>query len=350
MSKTVVLRLGANISLPFSRRFLVALPLLVAALLVSMFAALNMGAMQTQLGDVWAALTTPADQWSDEARSVALFRLPRILAAVLAGAMLAVSGYLLQVVSRNGLADPGILGLSDGATVAVMVTSFLMPAVAVGALGGVALVGALGVALLVLGLGRRMLQSGGIILVGLSVNIVLGAVVEVILVSGSAMQFSRLLVWSRGTLASVDAGDLRFMAIWCAAMIPCVLLVSRWLAPLLLGPQTAESLGLRVGPAYALFVVLAAAAAAPVVATCGPVAFVGLMSSYIARGLVGDRPGEVLVTAMLAGGLILLWADTLGRTLFSPIIVSAGIMVSVVGVLSFILAARLGQRRSARQE
>nr|WP_314262353.1 iron ABC transporter permease [uncultured Devosia sp.] len=350
MNGVVVLRLGRHVSLPMSRRFLLVAPLLVAALLVSMFAALNLGSMQTSLGDALAALFLPQDTLGDSARTVALFRMPRIAVAVLAGAMLAASGYLLQVVSRNGLADPGILGLSSGATVVVMGASFLYPAMPIENLGLLALAGSLGTALLVLGLGRNLLSGGGIILVGLSINIVLGALIEVILVSGSAMQFSRLVTWSRGTLSTVDGADLRLVLQWFVVLVPALILSSRMLAPLLLGEESARALGVRATAIYAFYVLLAAAFAAPVVAACGPVAFVGLMSSYIARRVVGDRPTEVVVTAMLSGGLILLWADTLGRTLFAPIIISAGVMVSVVGVLTFILAARLGQRFSSRED
>lgn len=350
MTGVVVLRLGRHISLPISHRFLVVASLLLLALLASMFAALNMGSMQTSLADALAALFLPTDALGDSARTVALFRMPRIAVAVLAGAMLAASGYLLQVVSRNGLADPGILGLSSGATVIVMAVSFVYPAMPAGHLGFLALLGSLGTALLVLGLGRHLLAGGGIILVGLAINIVLGALIEVILVSGSAMQFSRLITWSRGTLSTVDGADLHLVLQWFVVLVPALLVSSRMLAPLLLGEAAAQALGVRTVAIYAFYVLLAAAFAAPVVASCGPVAFVGLMSSYIARRMVGDRPTELVITAMLAGGLILLWADTLGRTLFAPIIISAGVMVSVVGVLTFILAARLGRRFSSQED
>jgi len=347
MNRVLVLRLGNAISIPVSLRFLIAAPLLVLAVLLSAYAALNMGTLRTTLGDAFAALFLPLDTLGDDARAVALFRLPRIGVAMLAGAMMAASGYLLQVVSRNGLADPGILGLSDGATLTVMAAGVLFGLISPGWLSLLSLGGALLTALVVIGLGRHLMSASGIILIGLSVNILLGAAIEVILVSGSAMQFAQLMAWSRGTLATVGAGDLQLIGLWFVLLVPILMLSSRLLQPMLLGEETASALGVRARFTFIGLVLLAAAFAAPVVATCGPVAFVGLMSSYIGRGLVGERPTEVLITGMLSGSLVLLWADTLGRTLFAPTIVSAGIMVSVVGVLTFILAARLGRRANS---
>lgn len=346
MNSTRVLRLGRAISMPVSLRFLIVVPILLALIVVSFYAALNVGTMQTSPEDAFWALVLPVDQLSDTARTVAQFRLPRIAVALLAGAMMAASGYLLQVVSRNGLADPGILGLSDGAAVVVLGASFLFAPVPADLLSGFALAGSLATALLVLGLGRHLMSGGGIILVGVSISIVLGSVIEVILVSGSAMQFAQLMNWSRGTLAAVDVVDLRLVSTWFVVLVPMLLLSSRALLPMLMGDDAAQALGVRSRTVFVFYVLLAAAFAAPVVATCGPIAFVGLMSSYVAKRLIGDRPTEVLVVGMLSGALILLWADTAGRTLFSPISVSAGIMVSVVGVLVFILAARLGKTSS----
>ncbi|SEQ61609.1 iron complex transport system permease protein [Devosia sp. YR412] len=346
MSRVLILRLGTLVSLPISLRFLLVAPALLIFLAISAYAALNIGATATSLQDALSALFLPLDSLERPARAIAQFRMPRLGVAILAGAMMAASGYLLQVVSRNGLADPGILGLSDGAALTVMAAGFFFGLMPGGALSLLALGGALLTALVVLGLGRHLLAGGGIILIGLSINIVLGSLIEMILVSGSAMNFAQLMNWSRGTLAAVDATDLGLLGLWFALLFPLALLTSRLLQPMLLGDEPAQALGVRARLVYVFYVLLAAAFAAPVVAVCGPVAFVGLMSCYIARRLIGDRPTEVLITGMLAGGLILLWADTIGRSLFQPVIISAGVMVSVVGVLSFILAASLGRLQS----
>lgn len=347
MRQTVVMRAGERVSIPVSRRFLLVAPLLLLALGISVFGALAIGHTGTAPGDVLSALLLPLGEMSREARAVAQFRLPRVMVALLAGAMMAASGYLLQVVTRNGLADPGILGLSDGATVAVILTAMAWGPLPSAQLTLVSLAGAFATAAFVLTIGRGLINGGGIILIGLAINIVLGAIVETVLAAGTASQFSALMIWTRGTLDAVDAADMRVLLRWGAALLPLSLLVSRLMQPMLLGDETARALGVPARFAVALFVLLATGFAAPVVAVCGPIAFIGLMSAYIARSLVGERPTEILLTATLSGALILLWADTLGRSLFSPVTVSAGIMVSVVGALAFIIVARGGQRFNA---
>lgn len=332
---------GGHISLTPSRAFLIAAPALIALLIAAIVASLATGSTAVTPVDLLKAVLYPPGEQGDVAKAISLLRVPRVFMAVLAGALLALSGYLLQIVSRNGLADPGILGLSDGATVAVIGGAFLWPAIASTISSLLAFAGALAVAGLVIGLGRRLLSGGGIILVGLALNIVLGSVVEVILASGSATQFAQLLTWSRGTLNTVEGDGLRLVAFWFLAIVPVVLLISRRFGPMLLGADEALATGVAIRQTNMLLILLAAGAAAPVVATCGPIAFIGLMAAHMARAIVGDRPTEVLILAMLAGALILLVADTLGRSLFAPLIVSAGVMVSVAGVLAFLAIAAL---------
>ncbi|MFT4170916.1 MAG: iron ABC transporter permease [Rhodocyclaceae bacterium] len=349
MEKVFVLRIGHRVSLPFSRRFIIVAPALLAGLLWSSVTALGMGGAAVDMADVLSAMVLSTDELGRQASVLTQFRLPRVGVAVLAGAMIAASGYLLQVVSRNGLADPGILGLSDGATVAVLAAGLLLGVMPASVLSVIALAGALATALVVLGLGHRFMDGGGSILIGLSISIVLGAVVEMIVLAGTPSSFAQLMIWSRGTLAAADGSDLSLLAQWFCVLLPLLLFSSRALRPMTLGSETAMALGVRARAMAIFYVLVATALAAPVVAVCGPIAFIGLMSSYVARALVGGRPTEILLVAMLAGAAILLWADTLGRWMFSPVSISAGLMVSVVGAPVFILSARLGKRAARSQ-
>ncbi|MGU3401602.1 FecCD family ABC transporter permease [Brucellaceae bacterium D45D] len=334
------------VSITPSRAFLVATPTITALLITAGFISLVQGSTAVSPSDLFESIFFSPHQQGDAAKAISILRVPRVSLAILAGALLALSGYLLQIVSRNGLADPGILGLSDGATVAVICVTFLWPSIASTMSSLLSFAGALSVAVVVVGLGRRLLSGGGIILVGLALNIVLGSIVEIFLASGSATQFAQLLTWSRGTLNTVDGDDLRVVFFWFIVIIPVVFLLSRRFGPMLLGADEALATGVAIRQTNMLLILLAAATAAPVVATCGPIAFIGLMAAHIARAIVGDRPTEVLILSMLAGALILLAADTLGRTLFAPLIVSAGVMVSVAGVLAFFAVAGLKAARN----
>ena len=334
-----------SISFALSLRFVLATVVLVGALVVTSFVGIQIGSSSIPAGDLWAALTQPVDSLSEDALTAYHFRIPRIVGGMLCGALMAASGYLLQVVSRNGLADAGILGISEGAVAAVVLTVLLIGPVPRDLLSLLSVTGAFATALLVLTMGRRLMGSGGIILIGIAVNILLGAVVEIVVISGGIDQFASMLVWSRGSLATIARGDMEFL-LWAGLpLIAVVVLSGRHLAQFALGDEQARAMGHNTRLMAPFFMLLAAALLAPVVATAGPFAFLGLMSAYFARRFVGDRPAEVMVTSMLCGALLLLWADTMGRSLFYPVIITAGILVSVVGVPAFLVAARLGRGR-----
>lgn len=341
MSRAVlVLRVGRKLSLPVSRRALLWIPLLALLCALLAFWALGLGSAGgtdrlAVLGLREADATTAL---------AAQLRLPRIGVALLAGAMLAASGMLLQVVSRNGLADPGLLGLSQGAVLAILAAQ-LWGGIAGGTLVWAGLAGALGTALAVLGLSRVIGGGSGLILVGVALNAVLGGVSELIATSGGIERFARVALWSHGSLAAADSGDLRMLAGWAGICLPLLLCFGPALGPLGLGDEAARSLGIATGRTVPGLVVLAAALAAPVVAACGPVAFLGLMSAWIARRLVGDGAQEVLWTAMLLGAGLLLAADTAGRVLFQPLSVAAGLLTAIGGVLIFLVAVGFDRRR-----
>ncbi|MBE3637195.1 FecCD family ABC transporter permease [Mangrovicoccus algicola] len=307
--------------------------------------ALGQGLTEASAAERLDALWPGASADPVAARLEAL-RLPRIGAALLAGAMISASGLLLQVVARNGLADPGLLGVSQGGVLAILAGAALfdLPRAALVPAG---LFGAMATAAAVLLAARRSLAGGGLILVGIAVNLLLGSVTELIMTSGGMAQYARLAVWSRGSLAGVSAADLALLAAWAAVLLPLALLSGRWLDPLLLGDDTARSLGIETRLLLPVLVLLAAALAAPVVAVCGPVSFLGLIAGHVARRLTGGRMTVVLPGAMLTGSCVLLAADTAGRSLMPPVAVPAGIATSVGGFLVFVFAARLSQRGPA---
>ncbi|MDH2327803.1 iron ABC transporter permease [Cereibacter sp. SYSU M97828] len=330
----MIVRTGA-ISFTVSGRFLLMFPALTLLVLALAWVALGAGLTETSAAERLAALRGEG--------MLAELRLPRILVALLGGAMTAASGMILQIVSRNGLADPGLLGLSQGSVVAILLGGVVF-GLGPQALVWAGLAGALAVSLLVLGLGRGMMAGGGIVMVGLAVNIVLGAVTEIVMTSGDAARFARLAVWSRGTLSGVSNGDVALIAVWAAGCLPVLALLGRSLGPLALGHDTARAVGIDTRWLLPVLVMLAACLSAPVVAVCGPVSFLGLIAGYVARRLVGDAPQEVLATGMLLGAGVLLLADTAGRALLPPFVIPAGLMTSFAGVLVFLLAIAAERR------
>lgn len=343
MRRHITLRLGRAVHLPIPLKTALVIALLSALLGIGVLLALQLGSTAIAIADVLHWLLPFSDADSETAAIMSL-RWPRIAVAILGGAMVSVSGYLLQVVARNGLADPGLLGISQGsmATIVLATTLFgLTPA----ALAWVGLAGGFLTALLVLTLSYRLASANGLILVGLAVGIVLGAAMEIVMVQGGILQFARWLAWSHGSLASVSVGSAGIVAMWAVILLPLCLVASGQMMPLLLGAEQAAGLGASPRRLSFYLTLLAAALVAPVVAVVGPISFLGLIAGHIARRLAGERPAAVMPVAMLCGPLILLFADTAGRTLFLPVVVPAGILVSIAGVLIFLFAARLSRPR-----
>ncbi len=338
MNAHYYLRIG-GLHIPFSRRLLATAALLAAALAIVAVVALWQGTTAIAAADLLRWLSSPGAAADHQLNAIMQLRLPRIAVAILGGAMVAASGYLLQVVSGNGLADPGIIGISQGASASILLgaVSFGIPADWLALTG---LVGGLLTGVLVLALAFHLNAANGLILIGLAVSVTLGAVIEIVMVSGGITQFARYLTWSHGSLAAVSADDAARLGQWALALCLPLLYAPRLMAPLRLGSDQAAGIGASPQWFRPALILLATALVAPVVAIAGPVSFVGLIAAHIARRMVTDRCGEILPVAMLIGALLMLLADLAGRTLFLPLIIPAGLMVSLAGVIGFLIVAR----------
>ncbi len=203
MRRGFVIRYGAHIHVPVALRPAVILAMLLMLLAAMALLALNVGSTTISAVELlrWLVPFIGAD---GETGPIMLLRWPRIVTAILGGAMIAASGHFLQIVSRNGLADPGLLGISQGTMAAVVLGSALfgLPPEWLAPAG---LLGGLLTAVFVLSLAYRLASATGLILVGLAVSIVLGAVIEIVMVEGGILQFSRWLSWSHGSLTVVSA-------------------------------------------------------------------------------------------------------------------------------------------------
>ena len=333
-----------DICLPFSTHFLRVCSVLMVLLMLLVTCALWLGTSEVTPGDFLRWLLSPVTHADAETTAIMQLRLPRVAIAVLGGAMIAASGYLLQVVADNGLADPGLLGISQGTSMAVLLASMLT-GLADHWLVLTGLAGGLGTGAVVITLAFRFRSNWGLILIGLGVSVTLSAAVELIMASGGIVQFSRYISWAHGSLTAVAMEDVTLLAKWALGLFLLLPLTPRLLAPLRLSSDQASALGARPHLSRPLLILLASALVAPVIAVAGPMAFVGLISAHLARRLVSDRPGELLPIAMLTGALLMLCADMAGRTLFLPVIMPAGLLVSLCGIPAFLLVARLTRRR-----
>lgn len=282
---------------------------------------------------------------------VTQLRLPRLVLALLAGAMLALSGALLQGALQNVLAGPELLGVTAGATLVVAAITILHLGVAYGAIPLLALAGGLGsggVVILAMG---RLRDPVRLVLTGVALTALLNAGVIVLISAGSQNDVSVLFLFLVGSLANRTWMHVHVVLPWAVAGIPLALLCARSLNLLQLGDTVAQGLGMRVGRTRLLIVVLGAALVAAVAAVSGPIAFVALLAPHLARRLLRTADARrVLPAAALIGALLLSAADLLAQQAFDPQQLPVGLWTTILGgpALLLLLPRELGRRRAAR--
>lgn len=268
-------------------------------------------------------------------------RLPRILITLLSGMALALSGSILQSVTRNDLADPGIIGINSGAGLAIAVFFLYFP-IDVGSfvymLPLVAFIGALITAALIYVFSysrTRGLNPIRLVLIGVGFSMALSGIMIVIISSAERSKVDFIAKWIAGTIWGTDWPFIWALLPWLILLIPFTLYKSLPLNLLSLSEASAIGVGLKIERERLLLIVTAVAAAAAAVSVTGGIAFIGLMAPHIAKALVGPRNQLFIPVAVLLGGWLLLIADTIGRNIFDPSGIPAGIMVSIIGVPYF---------------
>ncbi|GGA37590.1 iron ABC transporter permease [Kroppenstedtia guangzhouensis] len=269
-------------------------------------------------------------------------RLPRLLITCLAGMALALSGGILQSVTRNDLADPGTIGINSGAGVAITVF-FLFAPLEVGnfayAIPFVAFVGALVTAsvIYVLAYGRRTgLQPMRLILIGVGFSAALSGMMIILISSAERQKVDFIAKWLAGSVWGVDWPFVWAVFPWLLILVPFVWIKSNQMNLLSMDEAVAIGVGLQLNRERLLLLLAAVALAAAATSVTGGIAFVGLMAPHLAKAVIGHRTQLYLPICLLLGGWLLLVADTIGRNLVDPEGVPAGVIVSLIGAPYFI--------------
>ncbi|NEW07340.1 iron ABC transporter permease [Paenibacillus sp. SYP-B3998] len=268
-------------------------------------------------------------------------RLPRIMITLLAGMGLALSGAILQGITQNDLADPGIIGINSGAGVAIAVFFLFFPIHAgsfVYLLPLVAFIGALITACLIYALSynRKVgLQPVRLVLIGVGFSMALSGIMVVIISSAERTKVDFISKWLAGSIWGADWPFIWAIVPWLALLIPFTLYKANRLNLLGLGEPVAIGVGVSIEKERVVLLLTAVALAASAVSVTGGIAFIGLMAPHIAKALVGPRNQLFIPVAILIGGWLLLFADTIGRNIFDPDGIPAGIMVALIGAPYF---------------
>ena len=345
------------ISLPRARAGVISWKLLAcaAAIPLTVLLALSTGSVSIPLPDLVTVLGAQlrGDTVDPALRGVSTIvvntRLPRVMAALAAGAVLAVCGAVLQAMVRNPLADPYVLGISAGASTgaAAAITLGIGAALAAAAVPAAAFIGAIVASIIVLLMSGNSAQSSALrlIVVGLAVSYFFAALTNIIIfVSASPEATRSVMFWMLGSLATATWTKV---AMLCAALAIVVLILlphHTVMDALAAGDSTALALGIdprrtRIG----LIIVVSLAVALAVSAT-GGIGFIGLVVPHLARALMGARHRDLLPAAGLLGAAVLVLADLVARTAFSPLELPIGVLTGLLGAPLIIYIMRKQQR------
>lgn len=318
--------------------------LAAAAMLVS----LVVGSNPIAPGEVWRLLMSP--DGSFEASVITEQRVPRTLLVIVVGAALGVSGALMQSLTRNPLADPGILGVNAGASLAVVLAVAVCGIASIWFYLWFAFVGAALASVLVYVLGsfggRASGQAGAgaatsvrLALAGVAISMAVSSLVQTVILSNQNA-FNEFRFWAAGS-----AEGRGFSVLWAVlGFIALGLIIAFVLAPslnaLALGDETGKALGVRVARTRAFVMIAVTLLAGAATAAVGPIGFVGLGVPYLARAVCGPDQRWVLPFSAVMAPTLLLVADILGRVIIAPQEVQLGIIAAILGGPVFVLLAR----------
>lgn len=314
---------------------------LLALLLLAVVASLALGARDIALGQVWAALVDPVAGDNDHL-VVRDLRVPRTLVGLVGGAALGVAGALMQGVTRNPIADPGLLGINSGASLAVLGAISLLGVTSVSGYLWFAFAGAALAAVVVYGaasLGVEGVTPVKLALIGAAVTATSTSVITVVLLADTqALDDYRF--WQVGSLANRPLDVLTAVAPFVLVGLVLALAAGRVLDALALGDDVARGLGQDVVRGRLLVVLAVVLLCGSAVSMVGPIAFVGLAVPHLARVVVGLDHRRIVAVSALLGPVLLLGADVVGRLVVRPGELEAGLVVALVGAPVLLLVVR----------
>ncbi|WP_030752550.1 iron chelate uptake ABC transporter family permease subunit [Streptomyces sp. NRRL S-31] len=343
-SRSRAVRTPGGLSLRLDPRSLIVVVLLLVAACAAGVALIGTGDAKIPVADVLRTLAGNGTAYQDFI--VNELRLPRVLVGLLVGASLGLGGALFQSVSRNPLGSPDVLGLSQGATAGALVVIVLLSGSASQVTAG-ALAGGLGTGLAIYALAwKRGVHGYRLVLVGIGVNAVMTAVNGYLLTKADLVDATRAVVWMTGSLNGRDWDQVRPLLALCAVLVPLVLANARGLRMMEMGDDVSYALGVRVQRVRLLLMIAAVLLTAAATAAAGPVSFVALTAPQLARRLTRS-PGPNLVPSLCMGAALLVAADWASQRAFGADQLPVGVVTGVLGG-AYLLWLLVTERRAGR--
>ncbi|POX62520.1 hypothetical protein C3492_14980 [Streptomyces sp. Ru62] len=343
-SRSRAVRTPGGLSLRLDPRALIVVVLLLAAACAAGVALIGTGEARIPAADVLRTLAGNGTAYQDFI--VNELRLPRVLVGLLVGASLGLGGALFQSVSRNPLGSPDVLGLSQGSTAGALVVIVLMSGSASQVTVG-ALAGGLATGLAIYALAWKQGVHGyRLVLVGIGVNAVMTAVNGYLLTKADLVDATRAVVWMTGSLNGRDWDQVWPLLGLCAVLVPLVLANARGLRMMEMGDDISNALGVRVQRVRLVLMVCAVLLVAAATAAAGPVSFVALTAPQLARRLTRS-PGPNLMPSLCMGAALLVAADWASQRAFGADQLPVGVVTGVLGG-AYLLWLLVTERRAGR--
>ena len=317
----------------------------------SVIAAISIGHIDITFGQVINAITSCGSSFSEckvnnvTDQIILDIRLPRVLIAFISGAALALTGAVLQTITRNPLADPYLFGISAGASLgAVLVLSLTVVGLTL-SLG--AMLGSLvAVALILAFAGRFAGQIESLVLAGVAVSFMLSSFTSIVLYHSDPNVVASMLFWMMGSFDHIGWDDLALPFVTLVSAFIIFMIVHRWMTALLAGDELSTSLGIDTKLLRITLLIITALLTAVLVSKVGGIGFVGLMIPHICRMLVGHQLQQLLPSCVVVGGTFMVWADVIARILLPDQQLPIGIITAAIGSLFFIILLKQQQYRS----
>ncbi|TEW54659.1 iron ABC transporter permease [Psychromonas sp. RZ22] len=310
--------------------------ILLAILFITLAVSATTGSYPLSLHDSVSTLLGQ-NQWLIDSQASLIvweFRLPRSLVAILSGALFGLSGALLQNMTRNPLADPSLVGISQGAALAVVILTIVFPEYIDTWREIAAFSGAIFVAMII-----QLLRGKGhplkFILLGIGVAAFISAIISTLLTYGDIQSAMDALSWLAGSVHSASWHDVSILSIALFIVCCIALYQARTMSVIGLGDEVAIGLGTNLKKVMLIQLTLSVAAAAIATAVVGPIGFIGLLAPHLARNIVRSGPANHLILTALVGALLVLVADIIGKTVFAPTQLAAGLVTSLIGAPLF---------------
>ncbi|MBN2041875.1 MAG: iron ABC transporter permease [Spirochaetes bacterium] len=307
-----------------NKRYIYLFPLFVILFLLSGIGNLFVGAIDISVPDFFKIITGTISDQAPESYILLKIRIPRIIASLIGGGFLAVSGLLMQVCFRNPIVGPYILGISSGATLTVgivMLSSFSLGFAGISPYMTVfaSFAGALGVMIIIVTVASRMKSVISLLLIGIMMGYIAGAITNILIAFANKEKIKGFILWGNGSFSGFSWNEIQILLIIGFIILFIIYLLSKPLNAFLLGEDYAQSMGVNIRFFRLLVITLACAMASLVTAFAGPIGFVGMAVPHMSRILFKTQDNRILIPACIVlGGIIGSICDLIARTAFAP--------------------------------